>query len=110
MTGSRDVSPTIFIASMSGSESITSFTNRIFHFSGPTGFRMAFDAAKRNGKFGRIQCQRSKESSSRGKRRVFLCREAVRVQVKGKVIPTSLLKIEKKGTLVEAKDRGKRDG
>ena len=37
---------------------------------------MAFDAAERNGEFGRIQCQRGKESSGRGKRkrRVFLCR------------------------------------
>ena len=32
---------------------------------------MAFDAAERNGRFGRIQCQRGKESSNRGKRRVF---------------------------------------
>ena len=63
---------------------LTSFTNRIFHFSRPPGFRMAFDAVERNGRFGRIQCQRSKESSSRGKRkrRIFLCRRTVRVKVK----------------------------
>ena len=55
---------------------------------------------KRNGKFGRIQCQRGKESSSRGKRkrRVFLYRRTVRVEVGSKVIPTSFLRIEGRGT------------
>ena len=52
---------------MSGSESLTSFTNRSFHLSRTPGFRIAFDAAERNGRFGRIQCQRGKESNSRGK-------------------------------------------
>ena len=45
------------------------------------------------------------ESSSRGKRRVFLCRRTVRVEV----IPTSFLKIEGWKTFVETKDRRKRD-
>ena len=60
---------------------------------------MAFDAAERNGRFCRIQCQIGKESSSRGKRkmRVFLCRGAVRVNVGGKAIPASFLKIEGRG-------------
>ena len=53
-SGSGDVSPLIFITSVSGRESLTSFTNRIFHFSGPRGFRMAFDATEMNGRFGRI--------------------------------------------------------
>ena len=52
--GSKDVSLAIFIASVSGSKSLTSFTNRFFHFSGPPGFRRAFDAAERNGGFSRI--------------------------------------------------------
>ena len=66
---------------------------------------MAFDAAEKNGRFGRIQCQRGKESSSRGKRkrRVFLCRRTVRVKVEGKAIPASFLKIEGRGTLVGVK-------
>ena len=57
---------------------------------------MAFDAAEMNDRFGRIQCQRGKESSSRGKRkrRVFLCRRTVGVKVGGKVIPASFLKLE----------------
>ena len=68
---------------------------------------MAFDAAKRNGEFDRIQCQIGKDSSSRGKRkrRVFLCKRTVRVKVKGKVIPASFRKIEGRGILVGAKDR-----
>ena len=59
-----------------------------------------------------IQCQRSKENSSKGKkkRRVFLCRRSVRVKVKSKVIPTSFLKIQGRETFVGAKDRRKRDG
>ena len=65
---------------------------------------MAFVAAERIGRFGRIQCQRSKESRSKGKRRVFLCRGIVRVKVKGKVIS-----IEGRGTLVVAKDRRETD-
>ena len=84
---------TIFILSMSGSKKLTSFTNRFFHFSGPPGLKLAFDVAERKGKFGRIQCQRSKESS-RGKKRVLLCKRTMKVEVKGKVIPTSFLKIE----------------
>ena len=92
--GSGDVGLAIFIASVSGSESLTSNTSRIFHFSPPPDFRMVFDAAERNGRFGRIQCQRGKESSSRGKRKrcVFLCRRTVRVKVKGKVISASFFK------------------
>ena len=71
---------------------------------------MAFVAAKRNGRFGRIQCQRSKESSSRAKRKkgVFLCGRTVRVKVEGKVIPASFLKIKETGMLAGAKDRRER--
>ena len=52
-----------------------------------------------------IRCQRSKKSSSGGKRkrRVFLCRRTVTVKVKSKVIPRSFLKIEGRGTFVKAK-------
>ena len=109
---SRGVSLAIFITSVNGSKSLASFTNRFFHLSRPSGIRRAFDAAKRNGRFGRIQCQRGKESSSRGtrKERVFLCKKTVGVNVRSKVIPASFLKIEARGTLVGAKDRGERDG
>ena len=60
---------------------------------------MAFAAAKRNERFGHVQYQRNEESSSRGKkkRRVFLCRDTVTVELKGKVIPASFLKIEGRG-------------
>ena len=64
---------------------------------------MVFDAAKGNGRFGGFQCQGSKESSSRGKRPVFLYRRTVRVKVEGKVIPASFRKIEGKGMLVGEK-------
>ena len=59
-----------------------------------------------------IQCQRSKENSSKGKkkRRVFLCRRTVRVKVKTKVILTSFPKTQERETFVGAKDRRKRDG
>ena len=101
-SGSEEVSLAIFITSVSGSESLASFTNRFFHLSRPPGFRRAFDTVERNGRFGRIQCQRGKESSSRRKRkgRVFLCRRTVRVKVKSKVIPASFLKIEGRGCLL----------
>ena len=49
MSGRGDVSLTIFIASVSCGESLTSVTNRFFHFRRPQGFRIAFDAAERNG-------------------------------------------------------------
>ena len=72
---------------------------------------MAFDAAERNGRFGRNQCQTDKENSGRGKRkrRVFLCRGTVRVNVGGKAIPASFLKIEGRGALVGAIDRRERE-
>ena len=103
---SGDVSLAIFITSVIGSESLASFTNRTFHLSRPPGFRRAFDAAETNGRLGRIQCQRGKESSSRGKRkrRVFLCRRTVGVKVGVKAIPASFLKVEGRRTLVGAKD------
>ena len=91
MLGSRDVSLAILVTSMSGSKILTYFAYGIFHFRRPPGLELAFDAAERNEKFGRIQCQRSKESNSVEKRNreVFLCRRIVRVKVKGKVVPTS---------------------
>ena len=66
----------------------------------PPGFRRAFGAPEKNGRFIRIQCQKGKESSSIGKRRVFLCRRTVGV----KVIATRFLKVEGRGTLVGAKE------
>ena len=59
-----------------------------------------------------IQCQRSKENSSKGKkkRQVFLCRRTGTVKVKSKVIRTSFLKIQGRETFVETKDRRKGDG
>ena len=108
---------TIFIASTRGSKSLASFLYRSFHFWKPTGLRLAFDAAERNRKFGCIKCQRSKVSrrKEKKKRGVFLCRKTVRFIVKGKLIPTNLLKIEgrrpyvgtekrKEGQLVELVD------
>ena len=70
---------------------------------------MAFDVADRNERFGRIQCQKGKESSSRGKRRVFLCRRTVRVKVRGKAIPASFLKIEGRGMLIGVIDWREKD-
>ena len=57
---------------------------------------MVFDAAERNGRSGGIQCQNSKESSSRGKRRVFLCRRTVGIKIINIVIRTSFLEILRK--------------
>ena len=100
MPGTGDVSLLILITSMSGSKSLRSFTN-CFHFNGPPGLRLSFDAAERKGKLATFS-DRKIEISSRGKRkrRVFLCRRTVRVKVKGKVIPMSFLKIEERGTFV----------
>ena len=44
------------------------FTNCIFPVSGPPGFRLAFDAAERNGRWGRIQCQRSNRAAEERER------------------------------------------
>ena len=92
---------TIFVASVSYSENLTSFINRFFHFSGPLGFRLTFDAADENERFGHVQCQRSKENSSSGKRkrRVFFCRRTVRVKVKRKITLASFLKIKERGNV-----------
>ena len=76
----------------------TSFAYRFFHFKRQSTLRLVFDAAERNEKLDRIQCQRSKESNSKGKRkrRLFLCRRTLRVKVRSKVIPTRLLKNERR--------------
>ena len=65
---------------------------------------MAFDTAKKNGNCGRIQCQRNKDNSRRGKRGVFLCRWTVRIDEKGKVISTIFLKIEGRGRTLGRKN------
>ena len=65
-SGSGDVSLTIYIISMSSGKSLAHFTNHIFHFNRPPGLRGAFDAVESSGRFGRIQCQRSEKSASRG--------------------------------------------
>ena len=72
---------------------------------------MAFDATERYGRFGRIQCQKGKDSGSRKKkkRRIFLCKKTVNVKVKGKVIPASFRKIEGRATFVGEKDRREKD-
>ena len=67
-SGSGEINLAIFITSVSGSESLTSFTNLFFHFRRPPGFRMAFDPDERNGRFGRIQCEGSQVASSRRKK------------------------------------------
>ena len=54
MSGNRDVSPTIFITSISGSKSLPFFACRFFHFRKPPGLRFAVVAAEKNGKFGCI--------------------------------------------------------
>ena len=58
-----------------------------------------------------IQCQRSKENSSKEKikRQVFLCRRTVRVKVKSKFISKSFPKIQGRETFVGTKDRKKGD-
>ena len=90
---------------MSGSENLASFAYHIFYFRRPQGLRLAFDAAKRNGRFGSIRCQKSKEGISRGKRKrgELLCRRTVRVEEKQKVIPASFLKLKERGRLLGRK-------
>ena len=61
---SRDVSLAIFITSVSGIESLASFTNRFIRFGGSPGFRRAFNTSKKKGRFGRIRCQRSKDTET----------------------------------------------
>ena len=65
MSGSRDISLAIFITTMSGSKSLTSFTYRNFHFRTPPGFRLAFDGAERNGEFGCIIPEMQREQQQR---------------------------------------------
>ena len=74
MSGSGNVSLTIFITSMSGTKSFTSFAY-IFPFRRSPGLRLVFDVPERNGKFGRIQYQRSREQQLQSKKKggVFFC-------------------------------------
>ena len=65
---------------------------------------MAFDAVKKNAKFGRIQCQR-REQQQGNETSISLQKES-----ESKVIPVSILKIGRRGALVGAKDHRKWDG
>ena len=64
MSGKGDVSLTVFITSVSGSKSLTSFTNRFFHFSGPPNLRLTFDAAERNGRFAAFSARKVKRAAA----------------------------------------------
>ena len=64
MLGSGDVSLMVFIASMSGSRSLTSLTRHFFHFRGPPGLRLSFDITERNRRFGCIQCHKKEKGTS----------------------------------------------
>ena len=68
MSGDKDANLTIFIDSISSSKSVTSFAYYIFLFRSIPDWRLVFDATERNGKLGRIQCRRNKESSSTRKK------------------------------------------
>ena len=71
---------------------------------------MAFDAAKRNGRFGRIQYQRGKEQQQRKETSIPLHKNSgMGLKVGSKVIPASFLKVEERKTLVGAKYRRERD-
>ena len=99
---SRDASLAIFITFMSGSKGLTSLTNSFLNFVGPPGFRLAFDASKRNGRFGRTQCQRAAAAEKRDE-----FSSAERVKEKSQVIPTSFLKIKGGRSLGQKpRDRG----
>ena len=82
-----------FLTSVSGSKNLTSFSNRFFYFRRPSSLRLAFDAAKSNGRFGPNYCQKDEQCSSRGKRGVFFC-STVRIDAKNKVIQGGRLKKE----------------
>ena len=94
---------------MSCIKSLTSFTYSIFHSKKLPTLRLAFDTTERNKKLAAFDA-RVVQSNSRGKRKrkVFLCKGAERVKVKGKVVPTSFLKNERKVPFVDAKERRKR--
>ena len=92
---------------MSGNKSLKSFAYR---FRKPPGLRLAFGAAERNGKSGRIQCQRSEKSSNKGRKEESIpLQKDSKGRNESKVIPTSFLEIEGRSTFVEKKDRGKGD-
>ena len=59
--------------------------------------RLAFDAA--NGKFGRIHCQRSKESCSRGKKEEYSSTESSESQSRMQNPPNELSENKRKGTV-----------
>ena len=81
------------------------YAYRFFHFSRPPGLGFAFDVAKRNRRLGRIQWQKSKKDSSRGKKkkkRTIHWRRTLRVKVNCKVISKNFLKIVVRWLFVEA--------
>ena len=51
----------------------------------------------------------AEERDEQQRKETSLCRGTVRIEVEGKIIPASFLKVEGRGTLVGAKDRGERD-
>ena len=56
-------------SSVSGRKSLASFTNRTFHLSRPPGFRMAFDEAERNGRFGAFSAREVKRAAAEERER-----------------------------------------
>ena len=59
----------IFITSVSGSKSLASFTNRLFHLRRPSGFRRAFDAAEKNGSLAAFSAREVKRAAAEERER-----------------------------------------
>ena len=97
MSGSGDVSLSIFITSVSSSKSLKSFTNCFFYFSGTPGYRMAFDAVKKNEKFIRIQCQRREQQQQSNEKETSILLEDSKSQIMKQSHHIEVFKKQKKG-------------
>ena len=73
ISGSRDVSLTIFITSISGSKSLTSLAYRFFHFRKPLGLRLALTRPKGKEHLAAFSARRVKREAAeeRGKKECF---------------------------------------
>ena len=101
MSVSRDASLTIFITSMSGSKSLGSFTNHFFHFRKPPDLRLAFARLKGIETLVAFNASEVKKPQLRKeKERSIPLQKGSESKVEGEVIPTSFLKIIRRGSFV----------
>ena len=103
MMGRRDVSLMIFITFINDGQSITSYFYCFFHLR-RSGLGLAFEVLERNGRYAILNAREAKRAAAEEREEYLSAEVSESPKVKGKVILTSFLNIEGRGSFVAAEE------